>query len=106
MATSDHRDPDTSRIVTETDAGTIVTVWAVPGTSRNGIVGVHGDALRIRVSAPAEGGKANRALAAILAEISGSDVELLHGHQGRRKTFLLKGADAAEVRRRISDQTT
>ena len=71
--------------------GSTVTVWVVPGTSRTEIKGLHGDALRVRVAAPAEGGKANRALLALLgAETGAREVTLLSGAGSRRKTLLLR----------------
>lgn len=44
-----------------------VRVKAVPGSSRDRIAGALGDRLKICVSAPPEGGKANDAIAALLA---------------------------------------
>jgi uncharacterized protein (TIGR00251 family) len=105
MATDEGPGLDISRAITETEDGTVVSVWAVPGASDTGIAGIHGEALRIRVSAPADGGRANRALTRVLAEISGADVELVRGRRGRRKMFLLRGAAAAEVARRISEHS-
>ena len=43
--------------------GVLVAVWVVPGAAREEVVGVHAGALRVRVSAPAEAGTANRAAA-------------------------------------------
>ncbi len=54
-------------------AGEDVLIWvkAVPGASRNEIAGVVGDRLKIRISAPPEGGKANKAICKLLASSLG-----------------------------------
>lgn len=80
-------------------------VWAVPGSSRTEIAGMHGGALRIRVSAPPEGGKANRALEDVLADISSAQVVLVRGPGSRRKRFLVKDVEPAELVRLVSGQT-
>ena len=71
--------------------GATVTVWVVPGAARRELGGVHGDALKVRVSAPPEGGKANAAVAEVIAEATGAVVTLIRGARSRRKTFLAAG---------------
>lgn len=83
------------------DDGTVVTVWAVPGASKDEIVGPHGDMLKVRIAAPREGGKANRAIERLLADRIGADVRLVAGGTGRAKRFLLDGVTPAEARRRL-----
>ena len=79
--------------------GATVTVWAVPGASRSEIRGFHDGALRVRLVAPAEGGKANRELARLLKSVTGaSKVTLLSGASSRRKTVLLVNIEAARAR--------
>ena len=54
----------------------------VPGARWPGIVGRHGEAWKLRVSAPAEDGRANDAVLALLAEaleLSRRDLELTAG---------------------------
>ena len=58
-------------------------VKVVPGSSRDQIAGWLGDALKIKVTAPPERGKANEAVIAIVAERLGlpaSDLEIVAGH--------------------------
>jgi hypothetical protein len=60
--------------------------------------------LRVSVSAPPEGGRANQAVAALLAEALGLKsraVLLTRGAGSRRKTFEIEGLDSAEARRRL-----
>lgn len=73
--------------------GAVITVWVVPGARTTAIVGRHGDALKVRVSAPAEGGKANAAVAKILAAALHTKVELVRGAAHRKKQFLALGVD-------------
>jgi uncharacterized protein (TIGR00251 family) len=90
--------------IRDAHGGAVVAVKVVPGASRDRIVGVLGDALKIATSAPAEKGKANAAVARILAEALGIDrrsVELTSGPASQRKGFLVRGVSAVEVRRAL-----
>jgi uncharacterized protein (TIGR00251 family) len=78
----------------------VVSVYVQPGASRTGVVGWHGDALKVRVAAPAEGGKANDAVRRLVADAVGirpGDVEIVAGDTGRRKRLRLRGADPDRV---------
>ena len=80
--------------------GSLVTVWAVPRASRTEIVGLHDDALRVRLAVPPEAGKANRELQTILKTTSGAaSVELISGATSRKKTLVLHGVDPVDARR-------
>ncbi len=66
----------------------LLSLHVQPGSRRSELAGMHGDALKVRVAAPASEGRANRALVSFLAEQFGvprSRVVLEHGHGGRRK---------------------
>jgi uncharacterized protein (TIGR00251 family) len=59
-----------------------------PGATRTEYAGLHGDAHKIRLAAPAVEGRANEALIAFLAEAFGvarRDVEIASGASARRK---------------------
>lgn len=59
-----------------------------PGASRIGFAGLHGDRLKIRISAPPVNGKANSMLLAFLAKafgVSKQQVMLVSGQTGRQK---------------------
>ena len=86
--------------------GTAVAVKVVPGASRDQVVGVLGDCLKIATSAAAEKGKANAAVARTLAASLGvdrRDVVLIAGQTNPRKEFLIQGAGPNEVRQRLTD---
>lgn len=71
-----------------TDNGWVLTVRAQPGASRSEVAGPYGDALRIRLAAPANDGKANAELVRFLAAALGvppRTVTLVRGHGSRDK---------------------
>ncbi|GBD09572.1 hypothetical protein HRbin22_01829 [Candidatus Thermoflexus japonica] len=91
--------------VQETQAGCVFSVHVVPGSRRDAVVGLHGDALRIRLKAPPVEGKANQALRAFLAERLGvpvEAVEIITGHASRRKIVRVSGIPADRVRALLS----
>ncbi len=82
----------------------MISVKVVPGSSRDRIAGVLGDCLKVATSAPPEKGKANSAVAKILAtalDIDPQALVLVAGQTNPRKQFLLKGLSKSDVRRRI-----
>ena len=76
------------------------SVRVQPRASSNEVVGAHGDALRIRLTAPPVDGAANAAVVAALAAafaVRARDVEIVRGQTGRRKTVRIAGATAARL---------
>jgi uncharacterized protein (TIGR00251 family) len=66
----------------------VITLHVQPGASRTGYAGLHGDAHKIRLAAPAVDGRANEALIAFLADAFGvpkRDVTIASGASARRK---------------------
>ncbi len=87
--------------------GSRVPAWAVPGASRTEIRGIHGGALRIRLAAPAEGGKANRELVKLLKSATGAgEVSLVAGATSRKKAVLLLNIDAEQGRKLLGEGNT
>lgn len=79
-------------------------VKAVPGASRSEIVGRLGEALKLRVAAPPEGGKANREILELLAEKLGlpaSGVTLVSGAASAAKVVALRGVTAEQAWARL-----
>lgn len=84
--------------------GVVVTVWVVPGSSSDEIVGEHGGALKVKTTAPPEGGKANRRVAALVAEAIGArSGEVVGGASSRRKKVLVPGTDLRTAARALRD---
>ena len=72
--------------------GIELRIKVVPGSSRSEIVGPLGNRLKIRVAAPAEGGKANRAVVELLRDwLSVKDVEIVAGNSSAEKTVRVGG---------------
>ena len=92
--------------IRDVDGGAVISVKAVPGASRDKVVGVLGDCLKIATSSAAEKGRANTAIAKTLASAFGvgkRDVELVGGMTNPRKEFRIAGVSASDVRRRLGD---
>jgi uncharacterized protein len=84
--------------------GCVLAVKVVPGASRDRVMGPLGECLKVATSAPPEKGKANAAVAAILAKTLGlaaREVVLAAGGSSPRKEFLLQGLSASEARNRL-----
>jgi uncharacterized protein (TIGR00251 family) len=81
-----------------------LSVKVTPSASRDGISGWLGDALKIRVRAPPERGKANAAVEKLLARALGlpdGGVKVVVGATAARKIVEVSGLTEAEVRRRL-----
>jgi uncharacterized protein len=84
---------------------TRVRLRVAPGATRAGVVGRHGDAWKVRVTAPAEGGRANEAVVRLLAEtfeLPRTAVTLVSGHAARDKIVELAGIEPEAIERRLS----
>src|SRR5438552_18952122 len=80
----------------------VLRVHVQPGAGRTAVSGRYGDSLKVRVAAPPEGGRANAACRAFLAELLGlreDQVELTGGPSSRSKRFRITGVEAADLRR-------
>ena len=86
--------------LTETSEGVIVNVKAQPRSSRCGVDGLIGDALKVRVRCAPVDGKANKELTEVIAEALGvakSSVVFKSGETSKTKRILIKNRTAAEV---------
>ncbi len=84
---------------------TRLPVKVVPGSSRNCIAGWLGEALRVRVTAPPERGKANSAVEQIIAEaldLSNDAVNIIKGPTSARKVVEIAGPPESEIRSRLT----
>ncbi len=85
--------------------GSILPVRAHPGVRRNAIRGEHDGALRVAVTQAPEKGKANKAIADLLAKelaVRKSQVELVSGETSAQKRFLVRGLAPDELSARLA----
>jgi uncharacterized protein YggU (UPF0235/DUF167 family) len=83
---------------------TAISVKVVPRAARDEIVGWLDGALKVRIAAVPEGGRANGALETLLAAALGlkkSAVRVAAGHGAQRKRVEIDGLDRAEIERRL-----
>ena len=82
----------------------VLRVHVQPGAGRTAVVGRHGDALKVRVGAPPQGGRANEAVVALIAEALGvpvAAVTLVAGASSRAKRIRVTGLSGADLDRRL-----
>jgi uncharacterized protein (TIGR00251 family) len=81
-----------------------VDVLVVPNASRTHVVGLHGDRVKIRISAPPEKGRANERLVSLLiATTHATGATVVSGELSRYKTVELTGVRVAAVRACLVD---
>ncbi|NJN69295.1 MAG: DUF167 domain-containing protein [Nitrospira sp.] len=94
-------------IVRDSERGAILTVHVQPNASRTECVGVHGDALKIRLAAHPVDGAANDELIRFVAEqcvVPRANVQLQAGAEARRKRLCVKGITAQVLLARLIPQ--
>jgi uncharacterized protein (TIGR00251 family) len=85
--------------------GPVLRLHVQPGAGIDAIVGVHGNALKLRVQAPATSGKANEAVLRLLAREFGSPpaaLVLTAGGTSRDKRVLFDGLPLGEFADRLA----
>ena len=89
----------------ELDSGVLLKVRAAPRASHEGVRGLHGEALKVAVAAPPERGKANEAIARVLAEhlsLCPSQIQVHSGATSRDKWFHLEGVTLETLQRTLT----
>ena len=87
--------------VVEGDSRLIVNVKAVPRSSKSGIDGWLGDALKVRIKCAPVDGKANKELVEVLAYAFGiakSAVRFVSGETSKTKRLELVGVDESRLK--------
>lgn len=92
-------------IFSQSPEGAILGVRAAPRSSKCGIDGLFGDALRVRIRCAPVDGKANKELIETLADVFSlpkSKVKLVGGTTSKNKRVLLEGLSVEEARKAIN----
>ena len=83
-----------SLIISEKPDGCLLKCWIQPRSSRSAVIGIHGDALKIALTAPPVDGKANKELLKFMAKyfkLPQSGIQITAGESSRSKTILISG---------------
>lgn len=86
--------------------GVLIDILVQPRASRAKIGPVHGDRIKVAVTAPPVDGRANIAVQELLAKrlsVSKRAVEIASGHSGRRKTVRIHAISESQARAALGD---
>ncbi len=84
--------------------GIVLTLHIQPRASKNEVCGIHGDALKVRLTSPPVDGAANKLCREFLAELFGvpkSAVEIISGEASRHKRARIAGGSIARLQQII-----
>ena len=90
----------------QTGAGVEIFLYLQPRASRNKVVGLQGDELKVALTAPPVDGAANKACCLFMAKLCSlprSSVRLVHGETSRHNRLLLEGADFLQVSQLVEE---
>ena len=90
--------------MTQASPGCTLALKVIPNAPRDEVAGWLGEALKVKIRAPALDGRANAALVAFLADrlgLSPRATTLVHGAKSRQKFVRIDGLTLPEVRRRL-----
>ncbi len=88
----------------EKDGAVIFKVLVQPRASRNELVGIHGDCLKIRVTSPPVENQANKKVCEFLSKLMGvgkRQVEIVEGQKSKVKKVRITGSTLEEVRSKL-----
>lgn len=81
--------------------GVIISVYVQPRASKNEVVGLQGDELKLRLTSPPVEGAANKLCREFLAKLLGvakGQVSLVSGDKSRHKRLLARGVTSEQAR--------
>lgn len=89
-----------ARCVIERSEGIEIRIYIQPRASKTEIVGLHGEALKIRIASPPVDGQANAELCRYLARQVGVPqqyVQLISGGSSRQKRVFIRGKTLIQI---------
>ena len=91
---------DIKKIVRLHKKGVEINFQVLPRSSQSRIVGLHNDAVKIKLNKPPVDGQANAECCRVVAKyfgVSKTQVSVLRGTSSRQKTLLVEGVSASVV---------
>ena len=91
---------DIKKIVRSHKKGVEINFQVLPRSSLSRIVGLHNDAVKIKLNKPPVYGQANAECCRVVAKyfgVSKTHVSILKGESSRQKTILIEGVPASAV---------
>ncbi len=95
---------DIKKIVRSHKKGVEINFQVLPRSSQSRIVGLHNDAVKIKLTRPPVDGQANAECCRVVAEylgVSKTQVNILKGTSSRQKTILVEGVSASAVTQKL-----
>ncbi|AEH24207.1 DUF167 domain-containing protein [Pyrococcus yayanosii] len=90
-------------MIKETGYGVLLSLYVRPNAKKNAVEGIDEwrERIKVSVTAPPVGGKANRELVKFLSKLLGAEVEIVRGETSREKDVLVKGKTVEEVKKKL-----
>ena len=90
---------------TERPEGVLFQIKVLPRSARSEVAGIHGEALKIKITAPPVEGKANEEIVRFLAKrlgVKSAQVSIVSGGHSQIKTVAVSGLTGPQVRERLN----
>ncbi|NLV24772.1 MAG: YggU family protein [Deltaproteobacteria bacterium] len=95
-----------SGFLKEEKGGVSLLIRVLPRASKNEVIGLHGDELKVRLTAPPVEGAANQACREFFADLLGvakNQISIVQGEKSRHKRLLVHTGDQEAVRGRLAE---
>ena len=92
-------------IFQESSEGLLCSVFVLPRSSRCALAGIHGGALKVKLTKPPVDGEANAECCRFMAKLLGvpkSNIAVARGSASRHKILQISGLSAADAQERLA----